>query len=90
MSAAYIVCQVFPGLFDSEYYVTVNGSSAYYVNRNNVVVHGQPTSDHGIEGKVRGYVVESKGDKTLVQLPGEVVVGGLRTWVESSAITAAT
>lgn len=89
MSAALILCQVFPGLFDSEYYVTVNGSAAYYVNRTNVYVKTEPAPNKPVEGKVRGYVVDVKGDKTLVQLPGEVVVGGLRTWVESKAVYAA-
>ena len=33
MSSAYITCQVRPGLFDNEYYVMVNGSSAYYIHK---------------------------------------------------------
>ncbi len=87
MSGAYIKCEVFPGLFETEYYVTVNGSAAYYVNRSNVtVLHGQPQQTKPAQGEVRGYVVEEQQDKVLVQLPGEAVVGGLRTWVESAAV----
>ena len=42
MSEAYISCKVLPGLFDNEYYVLVNGSSAYYVHRSNVKVTVSP------------------------------------------------
>ncbi len=43
MSVAYIICKVLPGLFENEYYVMVNGSSAYYVNRDSVIkLHGTP------------------------------------------------
>lgn len=88
MSVAYIRCEVFPGLFESEYYVLVNGSSAYYVNRDNVKVENQPKADKPVVGEVRGYVISTEGDKTLVQLPGEAVVGGVRTWVDNSAVVA--
>ena len=87
MSGAYIQCEVFPGLFETEYYVTVNGSSAYYVDRSNVIsIKGQPAQDKSVPGEVRGYVVQQTPDKTLVQLPGEPVVGGLRTWVEKTQV----
>jgi hypothetical protein len=89
MSAAYILCKVFPGLFDTEYYVLVNGSSAYYVNKQNVQVSEEPQPDKSVNGRVRGYVVERQPNKTLVQLTGEAVVGGLRTWVESDAVQVA-
>ena len=87
MSEAYISCKVLPGLFDNEYYVLVNGSSAYYVHRSNVKVTGIPQSDKPLDGTVLGYVIETMQDKTLVQLPGEAVIGGLRTWVESGAVS---
>ena len=87
MSKAYIACQVLPGLFDNEYYVLVNGSSAYYVHRSNVQVTGIPQGDKPLDGTVLGYVIETMQDKTLVQLPGEAVIGGLRTWVESGAVS---
>ena len=89
MSAAQIICKVLPGLFADEYYVMVNGSSAYYVSRENVKVTGTPAPGQPADGIVNGYIVETAGAKTLVQVPGEAVVGGMRTWVESEAVTAA-
>lgn len=89
MSMVYIQCKVHKGLFDTEYYVLVNGSSAYYVSRDNVVVTTQPKGAKSVDGRVRGYVVEAKKDKTLVQLPGEAVVGGVRTWVDNAAVSKA-
>ena len=38
MSKIRIRCKVLPGNFDSEYYVLVNGSTAYYINKKNVQV----------------------------------------------------
>jgi hypothetical protein len=87
MSAAYILCKVFPGLFDTEYYVTVNGSSAYYVNRDNVKVSTKPDPEKGANGQVLAYIVKKEKGKTLVQLSGEAVLGGLRTWVSTSEVS---
>ena len=89
MSAAYINCNVLPGLFDNEYYVMVNGSSAYYIHKANVELTKQPAAGQAVIGRVKAYVVEQQEDKTLIQLPGEPVVGGVRTWVQSEAVTAA-
>jgi hypothetical protein len=89
MAPVYIRCKVHRGLFDTEYYVLVNGSSAYYINRNNVKVARPPTGDESVTGKVLGYLVDKKAEKSLVQLTGEAVVGGLRTWVENTALTLA-
>ena len=88
MAAAYINCEVLPGLFSTEYYVLLRDSS-YYVHRNNVRVSNEPTVGHSVTGQVFGYVIEREPGRALVQLPGEPVVGGLRTWVEDSALTAA-
>lgn len=90
MSVVHIACKVLPGLFENEYYVMVNGSSAYYVNRDSVLrLHGSPSAGNPVDGVVLGYAVETAGEKTLVQLPGEAVVGGIRTWVENEAVSAA-
>ena len=86
MNYVEIRCQVSPGLFESEYFVRVNGQSAYYVNRANVQVNSQPTAEQVVAGRVRGYKVDQRDNLTLVQLPGEVVTGGLRTWVENDAV----
>src|SRR5690348_2501231 len=88
MSAVYITCKVLPGLFENEFYVMVNHSAAYYVNRNVVKVNQEPKAGAPVDGVVLGYVVEKGSQESLVQLPGEVVVGGLRTWVENKEITA--
>jgi len=88
MSTAYIICKVLPGLFENEYYVMVNHSSAYYVNRTNVLVSETPGKEP-VDGKVLGYIVQTEKNKTLVQLPGEAVIGGVRTWVENECVTAA-
>ena len=89
MSKARIRCQVMPGLFESEYYVLVNGSSAYYIHRTNVEVSAEPTAEHPVSGIVYGYKVQELGNKVLVQLPGEAALGGVRTWVESADVVAA-
>ena len=88
MNYVEIRCQVSAGLFESEYFVRVNGQSAYYVNRANVQVNPQPTAEQVIAGRVRGYKVDQRDNLILVQLPGEVVTGGLRTWVENDAVFA--
>jgi hypothetical protein len=91
MSKIKIRCKVSLGMFDSEFYVLVNGSAAYYVHRDNVYLDSgtTPTGDDPVNARVLGYLIAEQDNKSLVQLPGEVVVGGIRTWVESSAVTAA-
>jgi hypothetical protein len=88
MSTVYIRCKVHKGLFDTEYYVLVNGSSAYYISTANVDVPKQPKGDSSVDGKVRAYLIQRKKGRSLVQLPGEAIVGGLRTWVENTALVA--
>ena len=85
MNDVLIRCQVSPGLFESEYFVRVNDQSAYYVNQANVQVNTQPTAEQAI-GRVRGYKIDQRDNLILVQLPGEVVTGSLRTWVENDAV----
>ena len=85
MSSIYVKCKVLPGIFDSEFYVLVRDSSVY-VDRHNVRVHEAPKSGQEVDGEVLAYIVEEGKDKVLVQLTGEPVVGGLRTWVEREAI----
>jgi hypothetical protein len=89
MATVYIRCKVHQGLFDTEYYVLVNGSSAYYVSRSNVQVATPPKDEASVDGKVKGYLIQKKGSQSLVELPGEPVVGSLRTWVDSSAVISA-
>ena len=88
MNDAYITCEVLPGMFSTEYYVLVHDSS-YYVHRDHVRVSREPQTGSSVVGQVFGYVIDREPGRTLVQLPGEAVVGGLRTWVDNSALTAA-
>jgi len=76
----YVTCTVSQGLFDSEFYITVKGSSVY-VDRVNVKVHQSPQNGDEVEGQVIAYLVEEKSDHALIELPGEPVVGSLRSWV---------
>jgi hypothetical protein len=86
MADVYVRCKVHRGLFDTEYYVLVNGSSAHYVSRNNVQVSRPPEGPEAVDGQVRAYLIQRNKDKSLVQLPGEAVLGGQRTWVRTSAL----
>ena len=89
MSQAHITCRILPGFFDHEYYILIGVSSAYCVNREDVVeIAGTPSIGVPVDGKVLGYIVERHGDKTLVQLPGEAAIGSSRTWVENRAVAA--
>ena len=87
MSVVKIRCQVLPGIFQTEYYVLVNGSSGYYVSTSNVEVASAVTADRPVDGSVRGYLIAEADDKALVQLPGEAMVGSLRTWVEKKYVS---
>ena len=90
MSKIEIRCKVLSGLFENEFYVLVNGTAAYYIHRDNVILEGaDPTGEASVEGRVMGYLVDSKDGKTLVQLPGEAVVGSIRTWVENADVSLA-
>jgi hypothetical protein len=89
MSPIYIRCKVHKGLFDTEYYVLVNGSSAYYISKDNVEVSKPPKGEEAVTGKVLGYLIKKTPKKSLVQLTGEAVVGGLRTWVENTELLTA-
>jgi len=80
----YVRCRVSLGFFESEYYVVVNESSAY-VDRQNVLVEQVPGSSNEVDGKVLAALVDEKKDKALVEIPGQAVIGGLRTWVPAQA-----
>lgn len=86
-SERYVRCRVARGFFESERYVIVASSSAY-VDRGLVRSAVPPVSGQ-VDGEVRAYVVLEKGDRALVELPGQPVVGGLRTWVSKAALASA-
>jgi len=86
MKTAFVYCTVRPGMFDNEYVVAVNQSAAL-VSSGNVNVHG-PVTLQGVEGTVRVYIVEEFDKNALVELPGESVIGGLRTLVPRASFAA--
>ncbi len=79
-----VACTVSQGLFESEFYVTVNDSSVY-IDRVNVRVSEFPSNGDEVNGKVIAHLVEEDNDKALIELQGEPVVGGLRAWVPRAA-----
>jgi hypothetical protein len=81
-------CRVSRGFFDGEFLVMVAGSSAY-VNGRNVRTEADPTKGE-VEGLVSAYVIQTEGDRALIELPGQAVVGGVRTWVPRHLLSTAT
>ena len=79
-------CKISPGFFGEEVLVLLEGSSAY-VNREDVKV-GAFSGARQVDGHVYVYVIRSTKDKALVELPGQPVVGGARTWVPKSRLAA--
>jgi hypothetical protein len=73
-------CRVKPGMFDNEYVVLVNDSAAV-VSSGNVTVSHTPVTLQGVDGSVRAYLVEEHEHNAVIELPGESVIGSLRTSV---------
>lgn len=86
----YAHCRVLPGMFKTELYVIVGDSSAY-VYKDDVRVSRVPEVRNGkveeVDGEVLVYLIKVEDARALVELPGEAVVGGLRTWVSKSLLT---
>ncbi|MFI5069578.1 MAG: hypothetical protein ACHP8A_01705 [Terriglobales bacterium] len=84
----YARCEVLPGTFDSEWFVILGDISAV-VDKNNVKV-GHPDMKNGnrLMGSVLVYLVDENPLRLLVELPGQAVVGGLRTWIPRDALAA--
>ena len=89
MKTAYVRCKVLPGLFETEYYVLVNGSSSAYVTCSNVKTTRQPQHGTEIDGQVLAYVIQQEKTRSLIELSGEAVVGGLRTWIPNEMLALA-
>lgn len=89
MSTTYVRCKVLPGLFEGELYVLINGSSSAYVTQSNVKADGIPTHGAEVDGKVFAYIISQKDDRSLIEVSGEAVVGGLRTWVPNTLLASA-
>jgi hypothetical protein len=82
----YVQCKVLPGLFDSELFVLINGSSSAYVTRNSVKIDRTPKHGAQVDGQVLVYIVSQEKDRSLIEVSGEPVVGGLRTWVPNGML----
>jgi len=84
----YARCQVWPGIFDTEVYVILGEISAL-VDKSNVKLD-HPLNGSHVPGSVLVYMVDiQEPNRALVELPGQAVVGGLRTWVSRDELTAA-
>jgi hypothetical protein len=81
MATEFVECVLASGFFDDEFYVVVGDSSAI-VDRKNVQVTSEPNGLTDGRGKLCVYIIERKADRLLVEIPGQPVVGGLRTWIE--------
>jgi hypothetical protein len=69
-------CEVYPGLFDNEFYVEV-GRSSILINRDRVKVDEAP-DESGVEGKVLSYPVRRDNGSLLIEITGEE---SIREWV---------
>jgi hypothetical protein len=88
LTTIYVRCKVLPGLFESELYVLINGTSAAYVTRNNVrKISATPKHGEQVDAQVLAYIINREETRSLIELPGEAVVGGLRTWVPNEMLT---
>jgi hypothetical protein len=85
MTALYVRCKVSRGFFGSEFYVIVGDSSAF-VDEQSVRVESRPDKGQEVDGSVLAYLVTEEDQRALVELPGQAVVGGLRTWVPKATL----
>jgi hypothetical protein len=74
-----VCCRVSKGFFEKELLVMVASSSAYG-SRDSITVFGDLGAGE-VDGLVSAYLIQKNGDRALIELPAEPVVGGLRNWV---------
>ena len=86
MMKGYVRCTVSPGLFDREFYVMLANGDALYVDQDDVRVSAPEGEGWQVEGQVAARVVEEVNGSALVQLPGEPVIGGSRSWVPKESV----
>lgn len=73
-----VECTVEPGMFKTEYLVSVPPNARFYVDRADVRVLRPPASAESLGGKVKAYLVEYQGNQAVIEITGTPVVGGLR------------
>jgi len=83
----YARCQVLPGTFDSELYVILGDVSAL-VDKGSVKTD-YPINGVEVSGAVLVHLIAENPNQVLVELPGQAVVGSLRTWVPKETLVAA-
>ncbi len=83
----YARCQVLPGTFDSERYVIVGDVSALVDERS--VKTDSPIDGVEVLGSVLVHLIDEQLNRALIELPGQPVVGSLRTWVPKETLVAA-
>ena len=78
----FVVCRVSRGFFSSEFYVKLTNGDAFIVDRTNVRLDREPVMrTEEVDGKVLAYVIEDRPERLLIELPGEPVAGGFRSWI---------
>jgi hypothetical protein len=88
VTTKYVLCRVSRGFFGNEFYVVV-GDSSVFVDYSNLKLDVTPDGGNEVDGKVLAYVVQEESEKALVELPGQAVVGGLRTWIPKNLFASA-
>jgi hypothetical protein len=84
----HIAVKVTAGFADTEYYVMVPNGPAAYVSRDLVSVTEAPEAGTEVPGVIQVYVLDQGEHDALIELPGEPVVGGLRTRIDNSLLLA--
>ena len=87
-----VQCKVGPGLFKTEYLVSVPPDAPgarFYVDRADVRVHKAPVEGESVHGYVLAYWIEDRNDEAIIEMTGTPVAGGLRILVPKALTTAA-
>jgi hypothetical protein len=87
-SRVLVRCRVARGFFASERLVML-GKASVFASRSQVELATDPPEGEAADGQVVGFLIHRTGDRALVELPGDAVVGGLRSWVPASDVARA-
>lgn len=86
ITTVYARCHILPGTFDSELYVLIGDVSALVDKRS--VETDSPINGVEVPGSVLVHLIEERANEALIELPGQPVVGSLRTWVPKETLAA--
>lgn len=84
-----VECKVLPGIFKTEYLISVQPDARFYVDRTDVRVTEQPRGNEAVSGKVLAYLVEYRQETAVIEMTGTPVGGGLRILVPKDITSAA-